>query len=253
MSWAYRFPEKAADFIVTRYPLWVAFSLLMMISDQQDGELAPLPARLLYANIGMTLFCGFTLSMSHHSSKMALIFTGQLGYQCYNMFTNPQYKLEQWLRNRLALRNLGLMSVYVLYAFYHDLKSKKVHNRTFNFVGHLLMAAFLGGMGYLMRYTPDERQAFLHHVADEENLMNIIFGTFVILAGLFLSRKLVNVSVKAALVLLALYSFYIDCDVTFWAAKGVPFWTQIRIISDNVGIMAGLLMVEVQSQKRKIE
>ena len=67
MSFIKRFPEKASEFVVTRYPLWMAFVLLMMITDQSQDEngKTALPARLLYANIGMTLLCGFTLSMTH--------------------------------------------------------------------------------------------------------------------------------------------------------------------------------------------
>merc|ERR550534_1173272 len=98
-----------------------------MITDQSQDEngKTALPARLLYANIGMTLLCGFTLSMTHLSSKMSMVFAGQLGYQAYNLVFNSAFNLDPFLALRLASRNFGLMAVYSLYAYHVDAKQKK--------------------------------------------------------------------------------------------------------------------------------
>jgi len=311
MSFIKKFPEKASEFVVTRYPLWMAFVFLMMISDQaqEEEDKAALPARLLYANIGMTLFCGFTLSMTHLSSKMSMVFAGQLGYQAYNLVFNSAFRLHPFLALRMASRNLGLMAVFTLYAYHADVKQKKKrgnnnsssnNNNTssssghvaFHLLGHFLLAAFFGSFAYLLKYEKGEREAFMLHVVgsaaddatesvddaaagannDSHFLLETCFWLCVILAGVFLSRKLVKYSFKAALIFLALYTFYIDCDVGYWstvgtaaatatadatadtpATVGVTLWMQIRLISDNVAILAALLLFDISVTKMKTE
>lgn len=331
MSFIKKFPEKASEFVVTRYPLWMAFVLLMMISDQaQEAEdQAALPARLLYANIGMTLFCGFTLSMTHLSSKMSMVFAGQLGYQAYNLVFNSAFRLHPFLALRMASRNLGLMAVFTLYAYHADSKQKKKRSNAnnnngsnnanigsnsgssgnvgFHLLGHFLLAAFFGSFAYLLKYERGEREAFMLHVVgstaddaavegdggaggdaaasedkvavaaanDSHFLLETCFWLCVILAGVFLSRKLVRYSFKTALIFLALYTFYIDCDVGYWATVtspaavtattttattstspatvGVTLWMQIRLISDNVAILAALLLFDISATKIKTD
>lgn len=301
MSFIKRLPEKASEFVVTRYPLWMAFVLLMMISDQEDQDKAALPARLLYANIGMTLFCGFTLSMAHLSSKMSLVFAGQLGYQAYNLVSNTAFRLEDFLCYRLASRNVGLMAVYTLYAYYADAKQKKRggsggsnnNNNSggstkvaFHLMGHFLLSFFFGVFACLLKYDEGEKEAFLLHVGSgsvegsgirsaegslgtEHFLLDVVFYSCVVLAGIFLSRKLSKYSFKAALLIMLLYTFYIDCDIAFWTSysspastssssspptpTGVSLWMQIKLISDNVAIMAALLLFDLSLGKIKTD
>ena len=237
---------------------------------------------------------------------MSLVFAGQLGYQAYNLVTNSAFRLQDFLCYRLALRNVGLMAVYTLYAYYADAKSKRRGgsggggNNTggkvaFHLMGHFLLAAFFGVFGYLLKYEEGEKKAFLLHVGSgvegeagveggsadegvggEHFLLDATFYSCVILAGVFLSRKLSKYSFKAALLILLLYSFYIDCDIAFWTSytaaaapsasaapataaastespMGVTLWMQIRLISDNVAIMAALLLFDIGLGKVKTD
>ena len=240
-----------------------------------------------------------------------MVFAGQLGYQAYNLVFNSAFRLHPFLALRMASRNLGLMAVFTLYAYHADVKQKKKRgnnnnsssnnssNNTssssghvaFHLLGHFLLAAFFGSFAYLLKYEKGEREAFMLHVVgsaaddatdsvddaaaaanDSHFLLETCFWLCVILAGVFLSRKLVKYSFKAALIFLALYTFYIDCDVGYWstvgtaaatatadatadttATVGVTLWMQIRLISDNVAILAALLLFDISVTKMKTE
>ena len=143
----------------------------------------------------------------------------------------------------------------------------------FHLIGHFLLAAFFGCFAFLLKYEKKERAAFLLHIVgssedeggsavEDHFLLEACFWVCIVLAGIFLSRKLVTFSFKAGIIILALYTFYIDADVGFWtqyppstssASGGVPIWMQIRLISDNMAILSALLLFDIYASKVKTD
>lgn len=145
------------------------------------------------------------------------------------------------LQNRIISRSIGLAGVFIIYAF---LTSRR-KNRQLQKIGEGCLAVFSATSMYILVNSNEDRDLFVNKIPLKT--VSLFFLVTVMGAcamiyingGIFLTdASQAMMCINFALVV-CLYS-----DLKYWVGKrGVPYWVQIKLISDDIIICIGLFVM----------
>lgn len=139
----------------------------------------------------------------------------------------------------MSIRLIGCVGTFLLFShFFDQVKSKQLRK-----LGETVLGIFLTAYVYSVNTIYEEKRAFLMHIPGGD--WSRYFLTLVLACGavsFFSGYFLRDVCISLAFVL-AIITLMIDCDVRYWVDKrGMFFWNQIRIITDDLCIILGFCM-----------
>ena len=147
----------------------------------------------------------------------------------------------------MAIRGVGVAGFMLLYAFYSVPKPRSQPLRR---MAEILIGLYLGATLYSTLESPEEREAFLHLVPGS-SISLYVFALFIGTAFLcYLPGLFVYDVTMALLPVMLINTIFVDCNIHYWTTKrGIDFWNQIRLTSDNIAILMGVIMMLVCSVK----
>ncbi|XP_069131678.1 transmembrane protein 101-like [Argopecten irradians] len=234
--------KAVPEFLLARFPFINALSLLMLLAERAQHETKPpLHPGLIYANIAVFLMCGFLMSGKVMRKELSLVCAGQMVFFAFNMYTNTQLHYSQWQRIRMGIRHLGCAGMFVLYSYLQDRTSSTRR------LGEITIGLYLLGLTYILNNSNEDRSAFLSHIVGGD-WSRYFFTLIVACAALsFFSGYFLRDMSISIVILLTLYTVFVDCDFTFWVGKrGMHHWNQVRIVMDDIFLIIGFTMVTLR-------
>ena len=143
-----------------------------------------------------------------------------------------------YFQNRISSRHLGCLGVYLIYAFIKSKRTSKLLPR----LGELCIAVYLIAQAYLMNESYEDKKAIMDLVPGgnyARYFFTLMYGSAGIcfLSGYFLK----DISMSMAFTL-SFLTCVVDMRFWFWSYRGMSYWNQFRLVSDNVTLIFGFFM-----------
>ncbi|KAK7098878.1 transmembrane protein 101-like [Littorina saxatilis] len=231
------FPMRACAFLLYKFPLVDALSLLMLFGERAQKESnPPIHPKLVYAYVIACIGCGVLLSSGIKQKAACLMYAGQMLYFAVNFYTNPKWQYTEWQRTMLSLRQIGVLGTYVMLAYIVDKKRSTQLLR----IGQIALGIFLMATVFLINSVPQYREAFSAHMMGGDYMRYLIAVTLAGCALSFFSGYFLHDMSMCAAVTLLLTTAFVDCDLPYWRNLGVHQWGQIRQILNSACAILGL-------------
>ena len=148
------------------------------------------------------------------------------------------------LQIKIFARNIAIFGGYLLVAG-GLVDSKKTSNLKVSLlqIGRQTQAAYAIFNGYLLWASPADRMVHISHLPLGWFLVNGLIVLF-ILCGIMLYGGL-HAGYFARLLawMLVIVTVFVDFDTRYWKIRGVSFWDQIHLGTQNVCAIANLILI----------
>ena len=131
--------------------------------------------------------------------------------------------------------------MYTIYAFL----TSREKNRTVQKIGEGLLAVYTMTYMYILVNSPEDRGLFVDRIVFKEYSLFFLVTVMGACAMIYVQGGLFVTDASQAIMCINLALFVcIDVDLEFWTRKrGVPYWVQIKILSDDLNISVGLFVM----------
>ena len=163
-----------------------------------------------------------------------------MSYHCI-MWRHMFYLLFHFFQIRMSSRLLALSGIVLLFSFFHEKKPRPQHYR---WIGERLMAMYFFCVFYSTIYSKEDSQALLLHYPGGETTQYLC-ATLAALGAIayFTGYFILDIS-YTLVVFILINTLAIDCDIYYWThRRGLDFWNQFRLLSDNLYIVLGIIMI----------
>ncbi|KAL8614189.1 hypothetical protein ACOMHN_026406 [Nucella lapillus] len=239
--------KKICGFLLHKFPLIDALTLLMLFAERAQNERTPpINPKLVYTYLIACIACGVLLSANMKSKAVCLVYAGQMLYFAVNFYTNPKWDYPHWQRLTLSVRQLtlsvrqvGVLGTYVMLGYLLDGQ----RSRTLRRLGEVMLGAYLLGQVYLINSVPQYRAAFLSHVLGGDAMRYLVALTLAACALSFFSGFFLRDMALCAAVTLLLVVTFVDLDLGYWVSVRVHLWSQLRQVQNSACVVVGLLYI----------
>jgi len=140
----------------------------------------------------------------------------------------------------MSSRLLGVAGTFLLYKYF---MSPKTQPRSLRRLGEFVVGVSIMLSTYAVLMIPEDREAFLKLIPFGHVVL-FVYGTLLGTVGLCYIPGLFVYDVSVALlILLTATTVGMDMRISYWTQRrGLHYWNQMRLIIDNVTIIAGALM-----------
>ena len=150
----------------------------------------------------------------------------------------------------MAHRMMGVAGFVLMYAYFQMPKPRSPSIRR---IGETFIGLYLGCAAYSTMESPDDRAAFLKLVPFGNVSLYIYVLLLAACALCYMPGMFVYDVTFAMILLIPLHTILVDCNIPYWTQRrGMDFWNQIRLISDNFAIILGSLMYVTCIKKKLI-
>ncbi|XP_052801377.1 uncharacterized protein LOC128232073 [Mya arenaria] len=240
-SWLLKAGSAIPEFLLGKFPYIQAVTLLMLLAERalKMEKYPPMHPYIIYAVSGLCLLSGVMFTAKIKVKHASLIYCLVLAYLAVNAYTNKQFNYSRHVRNRLSSRHLGCLGLYILYAFMKSGRESKLMQR----VGELCLATYLCAQAYLLNESYEDKKAIDELVPGgiyARYVFTLLFACagLCFIAGYFLK----DISLTVAFVV-SIYIILVDMKFWFWQYRGTSYWNQVRLLIDNVNIVAGFFLL----------
>ena len=137
-------------------------------------------------------------------------------------------------------RHIGAAAIFLLYAFFN---APKPRNQQLRRMAEILLGIYTVCAVYTLVESPEDKDAFLKLVPGGMVVFYVYALLFCVAALCYLPGYFVYDAMQVFVILLTLSTVFVDCNFQYWTRKrGMDYWNQIRLVSDNCCIVFGLLM-----------
>jgi hypothetical protein len=137
----------------------------------------------------------------------------------------------------MVVRIGGTAGMYLIFGYLTDLQTKSTQLRR---AGETIIGIYLICLNYMLINFEEDYDAFVYHVIGGEVILYIVAAVLIGCGIAFLMGKYIrDVSAICAITLIFL-TLFTDVDTRYWQIKGVDFWNQLRMITDDLCIICGL-------------
>lgn len=148
----------------------------------------------------------------------------------------------------MALKMIGVAGITVLYAFYSMRKPRSLPLKR---MAESIVGIILGALMYMVLESDEDRTAFTTLMPGG----NISLYAYTLILGgsalCFLPGWYVYDVAVFLVPALIFPCIFVDCHINYWTHKrGVDFWNQIRLMSDGMYLISGVVMMLVCSVKK---
>ncbi len=140
----------------------------------------------------------------------------------------------------MSTRLLGVAGMIMLYAFFTMPKPRSPQIRR---IGETLVGLYLMCLTYTLVESPEDRKAFMDVVPGGESSLYVMATLLACCALCYLPGLFVHDVSQALILLLPLYTLFIDCNFHYWTKRrGMDYWNQVRLVADNMCVALGTIM-----------
>ena len=145
----------------------------------------------------------------------------------------------------------GLIGVAGCFIFYYFFNSPKPRNQQMRRMAELLLGIYTVVAVWSLAESPADKEAFLALFPGGMPVYYTYVLLYCVIAMCYLPGYFFYDVSQVFVVLLILKLTFVDCNIRYWTKrKGMDFWNQIRMISDTVCIILGLLMYMTCTKKK---
>lgn len=146
---------------------------------------------------------------------------------------------------------IGVAGYFLLYAFF---TASKPRPRWLKRTGELLIGIYALAATYTVLQSAEDKEAFLKLVPGSQPML-FVYTTLLAAIGLCcLPGQFVYDVMQALFVILLFSTLLVDARISYWVQRrGIDYWNQLRMLSDNFAIIAGATMYLACSKKIFIE
>ena len=145
-------------------------------------------------------------------------------------------------------RMVGVAGFFLFYAYFSSSKPRSPQLRR---MAEIIVAIYLMCAMYMSIESPDDRMAFSKLVPGGSYALYIYALMMGVCMLCYLPGMYVHDVTQALVIVVALSTIFVDSNIKFWTRKkGMDFWNQIRLISDNLAIITGLLIYLTCTKKQ---
>ncbi|XP_076471105.1 transmembrane protein 101-like [Babylonia areolata] len=232
--------KKICGFLLYKFPLIDALTLLMLFAERAQNErVPPINPKLVYVYLVACIGCGVLLSAGFKQKAACLVYAGQTLYFAINFYTNPKWDYPEWQKIMMSTRQIGVLGTYVMFAFLLDRQRSHQLRR----IGEVCLGLYLMGLVYLINSVPEYRAAFVTHILGGDYMRYLVAVTLAGCALSFFSGFFLRDMGLCAAVTLLLVASFVDLDLGYWVSSGVHLWNQLRQVQNSACAVVGLLFI----------
>lgn len=144
-----------------------------------------------------------------------------------------------YFQNRLSSRHLGCLGIYLIYSFIKSNRKSKLMHR----LGELCVAVYLIAQAYLINESYEDKKAITDLIPGgnyARYFFTLVYGSagLCFLSGYFLK----DISMSVAF-FLSFVTCVVDMRFWFWTYRGMSYWNQFRLVTDNVNLIIGFFLL----------
>ncbi|CAH1241949.1 TMEM101 [Branchiostoma lanceolatum] len=239
---------QVASFIVTRYPFWHALVLIMNFAERSKSKKYPdLEIPWVYADLGAYVLLASFTSFNIKRRWFAIACAVQLAISLTLSLTSQHAPYSEWLSIRISSKSLAVIGSYLtIGSGIGELYRRKARDRSTQQISLMFTGLHLVCQAYTLFYSREDKQAFLEHVFGGQPMLSIFTFLHVALGLAFLSGYEPKLLSRAMMVVLFITATFLDTNINYWTrGRHVEFWVQVRLLTDNLCIFAGLSMMAI--------
>ncbi|XP_069093947.1 transmembrane protein 101 [Pleurodeles waltl] len=232
--------------LLTRFPFWNCFSLLMLYAERADAKRKPdIPVPYLYFDMGAAVLCASFMSFGVKRRWFALGAALQLALSTYVSYTGGYVHYSDWLKVRMYSRTIAIIGgLLILASGAGEMYRQKPRNRSMQTTGQVFVGIYLICVAYSLQHSKDDRLAYLNHILGGEFTLQLLFVMYGLLALSFLSGYYVTTAAQLLAIILPLNILFIDGNLGYWHdSHRVEFWNQLKLIGQSVGIFGAVVIL----------
>src|SRR6218665_601717 len=151
----------------------------------------------------------------------------------------------------MALRMIGVAGFFYIYAYFCDSRPR---HKLLKRIGEMTVGVYTLMATYMVLQSPEDKEAFLRFVPGLHNAL-FVYATLLAAVGLcYLPGRFVYDLTVILLLILTISTCLIDTKLDYWTTKrGLDYWNQIRLLSDNFTLIAGTILYLSCSKKRHLD
>ncbi|XP_043911092.1 transmembrane protein 101 [Protopterus annectens] len=237
---------RLGSFILTRFPFWNCFSMLMLFAERAEARRKPdIPIPYLYFDMGIAVLCASFMSFGVKRRWFALGAAFQLTVSTYAAYIGGYVRYGDWLKVRMYSRTFAIIGGFLILASgAGEIYRQKPRTRLLQSVGQIFVGIYLICVAWALQHSNEDRVAYLNYIVDQEIALQLLFIVYGLLALSFLSGYYVRTAAQVLAVLMPLAILFIDCNIGYWHdSRRVEFWNQLKLIGQNVGIFGAVLVL----------
>ncbi|XP_038635231.1 transmembrane protein 101 isoform X1 [Scyliorhinus canicula] len=232
--------------ILTRFPFWNCFSMLMLFAERADQRRKPdIPVPYLYFDMGAAVICASFMSFGVKRRWFALGAALQLAVSTYASYIGEQVHYGDWLKVRMYSRTIAVIGGFLILASGSgEVYRQKPRTRSLQTTGQVFLGINLICVAYSLQHSKEDRLAYLNHIIGGEVMLQLLFVLYAVLALSFLSGYCVRTAAQILSVLMPLVVLFIDGNVGYWHhSRRIEFWNQMKLLGQNVGIFGAAIIL----------
>ncbi|XP_043531025.1 transmembrane protein 101 isoform X2 [Chiloscyllium plagiosum] len=152
--------------ILTRFPFWNCFSMLMLFAERADQRRKPdIPVPYLYFDMGAAVICASFMSFGVKRRWFALGAALQLAVSTYASYIGEQVHYGDWLKVRMYSRTIAVIGGFLILASgAGEVYRQKPRTRSLQSTGQVFLGINLICVAYSLQHSKEDRLAYLNHI-----------------------------------------------------------------------------------------
>uniref|UniRef100_UPI00398F37D3 transmembrane protein 101 isoform X1 n=2 Tax=Pristiophorus japonicus TaxID=55135 RepID=UPI00398F37D3 len=232
--------------ILTRFPFWNCFSMLMLFAERADQRRKPdIPVPYLYFDMGAAVICASFMSFGVKRRWFALGAALQLAVSTYAAYIGEQVHYGAWLKVRMYSRTIAVIGGFLILASgAGEVYRQKPRTRSLQSTGQVFLGINLICVAYSLQHSKEDRLAYLNHIVGGELTLQLLFVLFAVLGLSFLSGYCVRTAAQVLSILMPIVVLFIDGNVGYWHySRRIEFWNQMKLLGQNVAIFGAAIIL----------
>ncbi|KAL4225684.1 hypothetical protein ACF0H5_016373 [Mactra antiquata] len=250
-SWLMKAGLWIPEFLFAKFPYVQAVTLLMMLAERamKMEKYPPMNPNIIYTVAALCFIAGVFMTAKLQTRFASLLYSAVLVYLTFNAYTNKQFNYSRHVRNRISGRHLGCLGVYLIYSFINSNKDNKLIHR----IGELCIATYLLGSAYIINESYEDKRAIMEFIPGGDYARYFLTLLFTccglcFLAGYFLK----DISMTMGFLLMVV-TLIIDMKFSYWSYRGMAYWSQMRLVVDNVNLIVGFFVLMSHYENLSVE
>jgi len=148
----------------------------------------------------------------------------------------------------MSIRMVGVAGFFLIYAHF---MSPKPRSKMLRRIGEILVGIYALIAMYSVLQISEDREGFFKMIPFPQTTL-FVYATLLGGVGLCYLPGLFVYDVTVLLVILVtLITAAVDCQMSYWTKRrGMDYWNQVRLVTDNVSIACGCLLYLSCSRKK---
>ncbi|XP_028399833.1 uncharacterized protein LOC114523170 [Dendronephthya gigantea] len=237
--------DLIAGFVLTRFPYVCILTLLLQAGQERMRQPDTWIETMLeptYVHAMIYFVCGGGMTVDATRRAAGFAAAVHTGYFAAMSLIRPRF--SQWIMIKVFARNIALAGGYLLVAG-GLVEGRNMSNLRPSLLqlGRQMQAFYAIFNGYLLWASPADKAVHISHLPLGKPV-TICLTILFILCGIMLYGGL-QVAYFSRLIawMLVIVTVFVEFDTKYWGIRGVRYWDQVLIGSQNICAIANLIIL----------